>query len=145
MGILYHVTCSNKECRYSAELREGPGIGNMRRMDRIEEQIRNGEISVSDKIIELLNAGEKLDCVTPFLCPICREFQTNDELYIFEPINVSPYGTIRDYKLHYVFGKPKCSKCGFELIHILNPRSSKTKCPKCGTDHMKVSRISSRQ
>lgn len=105
---------------------------------KLEKAILSGERPAPAEIVELLREGKRLSCVTTCLCPACKEFQTNDEPYIFEAIHVSPYGTIREYRLHFINGKPKCETCGTELIHVLAPRSSKTRCPKCGTDHMRT-------
>lgn len=52
--------------------------------------------------------------------------------------DLTPYGTIREYKVHYLDGNPNCEKCGTELEFILNLRSGKNRCPKCGTDNMKA-------
>ena len=150
MGIFYHITCRNKECRYHAELREGNNMYQCRKAKQMTEQIRSGELKVSDKIMQLLElkvsdkimqlleAGNKIQFVANYLCPKCCEFQTRGEPYLLEELHVSPYGTIREYKLHYIYGTPVCETCGSELYHILNPRSSKVKCLKCGRDNMKV-------
>ena len=58
--------------------------------------------------------------------------------YILGKIHVSPFGTIRKYKIHYINEPPKCEKCGTELRFILNPRSSKNRCPKCGSNNMRI-------
>ena len=139
MGILYNITCRNKDCRYHFEERVGPGWTLRRWIFDLRKEIIDGEEKAPQEIVEMLKKGCKLHCVSTFLCPTCKEWQTHDDPYIFEPIVVSPYGTIREYKIHYVYGTPVCEKCGTELEYIINPRSSKCNCPKCGEDNMKVS------
>ena len=139
MGSFYYMTCRNKACRYRVELREGPGMYLFAREKTLEKEILNGEIEASDEIKNLLNSGRKLNIVASYLCPTCREWQVENYPYILELIKVSPYGTIREYKVHFLNGKPKCKTCGGELDFILNPRSGKNRCPKCGTDNMRVS------
>ena len=136
MGIIYNVTCSNKACRYHMSIREGAGMGSFRNIRIMEQRILNGEEDAPDTIKMLLQAGKHFNCNTTYLCPLCQEWINNNVPFIFEATHISPFGTIREYRLHYLNGKPQCSKCGTELIHIQNPRSSKTPCPKCGTDHM---------
>ncbi len=139
MGQSFQISCTNKSCKYSFYLREGPGFFLFAQTKKLEDSIKNGETDAPEDIKSLLQAGKKLSCVTSYLCSNCQEWQTDSSPYIFEAIHVSPYGTIREYKIHYVYGKPKCKKCGKELIHILNPKSSKNKCPKCGQENMRVS------
>ena len=140
MGLVFSLTCKNKECRYSVQLREGPGFRLFSRDKNLEKAILSGEENVSDEIKTLLEKGLKVDSVTTLLCPCCKEYQICREPYIFEPIHVSPYGTIREYKIHFIYGDPCCEKCTTKLIHILNPRSSKNKCPKCGIAEMRYSK-----
>lgn len=137
MGTFYRLTCKNKDCRYSVELREGVGWTLFARDKNLQSEILNGEEDASDEIKDLLKNGYEIMSVTTFLCPVCKEYQINIDPFIFEPIHVSPYGTLREYKLHFVYGDPECEKCGTKLIHILNPRSPKNKCPKCGISEMK--------
>ena len=139
MGSFYHMTCRNKACRYSVELREGPGMYLFARQRAIEKEILDGKKEASDEIKNLLKSGCKLNIVANYLCPACQEWQVDNFPYILELIKVSPYGTIRDYKVHFLNGKPRCKKCGGELVFILNPRSGKNQCPKCGTDNMRFS------
>ena len=139
MGLIYSLTCKNKDCRYSVQLREGPGFTLFARDKRLQEAILSGEEIVSDEIKALLEKGLDVDSVTTLLCPCCKEYQINREPYVFEPIHVSPYGTIREYKIHFIYGDPCCEKCHTKLIYILNPRSPKNKCPKCGIGEMRYS------
>lgn len=139
MGWFYYVTCRNKACRYSVKIYGGGGVRVFEKRKKLKEEILTGKKAASNKLKELLQSGELIEFRTTYLCPQCREWQVADTFYIFEAIHVSPYGTIREYKLHYLEGEPVCEKCGGHLIHILNPRSSKNPCPKCGTDHMRVS------
>lgn len=141
MGILFSVACRNKECKWHKVLREGPGMSSFADTCRLERSILSGEKEAPEDIKELLNKGYHLDCVKTFLCPKCKEWVNNRDPYIYEPIHVSPYGTVREYKMHYVYGHPKCDVCGTELVHILKPRSSKNKCPKCGQDNMRAKNI----
>ena len=138
MGRFYTITCRNKECQYKVDLYEGPGMIAFARTRRLQDDILEGRQEAPEIIKELLRKGYKLDCVTTFLCPSCNEWQTQKDPYIFEKIKVSPMGTVREYKLHFINGVPVCEKCGTELQHILNPRSSKNRCPKCGSDNMRV-------
>lgn len=139
MGRIFNMTCRNKACRYHVELREGPGMILFAWVKTLERDILSGDEEASDEIKELLQSGHELDCVATYLCPVCHEWQVGCFPYILEKICVSPYGTIREYKVHYLNGKPQCEKCGTELEYILNPRSSKNRCPKCGSDNMKAS------
>ena len=138
MGRIFRVTCRNKECRYSVELREGPGFVLFRRVKDLEQDIKCGKVEVPKTIAALLETGHEVNCVATYLCPVCREWQVGYEPYVFEIVKASPYGTIREYKVHHISGIPKCEKCGAELSFVLNPRSSKTPCPKCGTENMKI-------
>ena len=140
MGLIYSVTCRNKACRYSVELRDGPGMRLFAWIKTMEGDIKNGKKEASKGIVDLLNNGHDLDCVATYSCPTCHEWQVGWFPYVLEKTHVSPYGTIREYKVHYLDGIPKCEKCSSELTFILNPRSGKNRCPKCGTDNMRVSR-----
>ena len=141
MGVFYRVTCRNSECRYSTELREGPGMMRFRWIKEKEIAIRNGDEEASDEIKALLNSGHGLECVATYSCPTCKEWKTIIHPYVLEKIRVSPYGSVREYSIHYLDDPPKCDKCGTELEFILNPRSSKNQCPKCGCKNMKVGAI----
>ena len=138
MGIFYHVTCRNKTCRYSAEIREGPGMLLFARLKTMETDIKSGKKDAPADIKALLAAGYELKCVATYLCPVFKEWQTQKYPYVLEKTQVSPYGTIREYKVHYLGDEPKCKTCGTNLEFILNPRSSKNCCPRCGTSDMKV-------
>ena len=105
----------------------------------MEKEIINGQKEAPKEIVDLLASGHKLNCVANYLCPTCHEWQFGDYPYVLEKIHVSPYGTIREYKVHYLDGNPKCKKCGTDLTFILNPCSGKNLCPKCGSDNMRVS------
>lgn len=122
-------------------LREDPGMRLFARTKTLEDHIKSGREEAPQEIVDLLDTGHEIDCVATFLCPTCQEWQTKNDPYILEKIRVSPYGTIREYKVHFINEKPKCEKCGTVLTFILNPRSSKNKCPKCGTENMKVGSI----
>ena len=141
MGRFYYMTCRNKECRYRIELREGPGMFLFAREKTLEEAILNGEREAPDEFKNLLKSGHRLDIVGNYLCPRCQEWKVENYPYILELIKASPYGTIRDYKVHFLNGNPKCEKCGGELEFIIRPRSGKNRCPKCGTDNMIASRF----
>ncbi len=141
MGCIFSITCRNKACRYHAELREGPGMKLFALERNLEKDILSGKEEASDEIKALLKSGSKVRYVATYLCPTCKEWQVGHFPYILELIKVSPYGTIREYKVHYLNGKPKCKKCDAELEFILNPRSSKNRCPKCGTDNMRFSSV----
>ncbi len=139
MGKIFSLTCKNKECSYSVQLREGPGFSLFARDKDLEKSILSGEEKVTDEIKALLEKGLNVNSVTTLLCPCCKEYQICMDPYIFEPIHESPSGTIKDYKIHFIYGDPCCEKCNTKLIHILNPRSSKNKCPKCGIGEMRYS------
>lgn len=100
MGRIYSMTCRNKSCRYHVELREGPGMILFARTKTLERNILNGDEEAPDEIKELLKTGHELECVATYLCPTCQEWQVGRFPYVFEPIIVSPYGTIREYKVH---------------------------------------------
>ena len=138
MGRYYHIICQNKACGYDFEAREGPGMFLFRRIREMEDDIRSGNRDASKEIIDLLKTGHEIDCVVTYLCPTCREWTTKRDPYILGKIHVSPFGTIRKYKVHYINEPPKCEKCGTELRFILNPRSSKNRCPKCGSNNMRI-------
>ena len=137
MGIFYYVTCRN--CGYQKEVREGPGMIGFARIYTLEKKFKDGEIDAPDDFKRLLDLGYHLRSKATYLCPKCKKWVVKDDIYIRELLHVSPYGTIREYKMHYLNGVPKCDDCNTELIDILNPRSSKTKCPKCGCNNMKSS------
>ena len=141
MGIFYYMTCRNKACRYSVELREGPGMLLFAREKTLEREIMNGEREAPDEIKNLLKSGHELDMVGNYLCPTCQEWKVVRHPYILELIKVSPHGANIDYKVHFLNGNPKCEKCGGELEFIIRPRSGKNRCPKCGTDNMRVSHL----
>ena len=137
MGKIYNLTCRNKDCGYHIEIREGCGMKLFSYKMTLEENIKSGEEDAPKEIKELLDQGLHIEIAATFLCPLCKEYINTKEPYILEKIHVSPYGTIREYKMHYIYNEPKCDKCGTKLIHILNPRSSKNKCPKCGCGEMR--------
>lgn len=136
MGGFVSVKCRNKACKYHVMLRLGVGMHGFREMRTMEQKILSGEMEASEKIKALLQSGEHLDANAVYLCPKCRELVTDTSFFIFEPIHVSPYGTVREYKLHYLDKEPVCKECGSLLDHLLSPFSSKTPCPKCGTANM---------
>lgn len=140
MGSIYKIHCTNKKCGYSVELREGVGFTLFAKNHHLEDQIKESR-NASKEILRLLDSGEHLSSVTSYICPTCKEWVNNNEPFIFEALHVSPYGTIRKYKLHYLNGKPKCEKCGEELIHIQNVLSGKNSCPKCGLNSMEGRQI----
>lgn len=141
MGSIFHMTCRNKACGYSVELREGEGMRLFAWIKTLECDILSGKEAAPEEIKNLLKDGYGLECVATYLCPTCHEWQVGRFPYVLEKIRVSPYGTIREYNVHYLDGKPKCEECGTESEFILNPRSRKNKCPKCGTDNMRVSQF----
>ncbi len=136
MGGFVSVKCRNKSCKYHVMLRVGVGVQGLREAEVMEQRILNGEVEASDKIKSLLQSGEHLESNAIYLCPKCREWVTDNTYFVFEPIHVSPYGTIRKYKVHYLDKEPLCKECGSLLEYILSPFSSKTPCPKCGSDNM---------
>ena len=136
MGGFVSIKCRNKACKYHVMLRVGVGVQGDREIRAMEHRILEGEVEVSEKVKSLLQSGEHLEANAVYLCPKCRELVTDSSFFIFEPIHVSPYGTVRQYKLHYLDKEPACKECGSLLTHILSPFSSKTPCPKCGSDNM---------
>ena len=138
MGTFYHITCRNRDCRYSTVVREGPGMILFAWIKTMEADIKGGKRAAPADIKALLDAGHELECVATYLCPACKEWKTEDYPYVLEKTQVSPYGTIREYKVHYLREHPRCKTCGTDLEFILNPRSSKNCCPLCGTSDMKV-------
>ena len=110
---------------------------NFARKMRLMAAILSGEEHVSPEIKKLLSDGLYLFSNGTYYCNECKEWKVISEPYIFEPAHVSPHGTIRDYKLHYVYNEPVCDACRTKVKFILNPRSSKNKCPKCGMDNMR--------
>ena len=141
MGVFFPITCRNKDCKYNTTLYFGPGMMGFVKIRRLQESIMSGETEVSDEIMDLLNNGHSISSVHPHICNTCHEYVCVDTPFIFEVISASPYGTIREYKVHYVFDTPYCPKCNSKLEFILNPKSSKSKCPQCGSDNMKVGEI----
>ncbi len=139
MGLVYQVTC--RKCGYQITIYEGPGAIDYARDIFLEEKILNGDVEVPEDILRLLRSGYHLQSWTTYLCPVCKKWVIKRDIYIRELIQVSPYGTIREYKMHYLHGVPRCEDCNTELINILNHRSSKAKCPKCGSDYKKISQI----
>ena len=107
MGGLLSVTCRNKLCKYHVMLRLGVGFQGFRELRAMEQRILNGEVEVSDKMKSLLQSGKHLKANDVYLCPECCEWVTDNSYFVFEPIHVSPYGTVREYQLHYLNGKPK--------------------------------------
>ncbi len=135
MGLIYHLTC--KQCRYHTEIREDPGMRLFVRTKELEDAILSGKEPASEQIRTLLENGCSVSCVHPFLCPVCKTIETREDPYIFKPVRVTPHGTVREYRVHYIYGIPKCGKCQSELQFIPNARSSKVRCPKCsGTLHV---------
>ena len=138
MGCLYSIRCRNKDCRYRVIVRDKPGMMLFAKERDREEPILRGEECASEEIVRLLQQGLKLRYVATYHCPACQEWTNVESPYVLEKTHVSPYGTVREYKVHFLYGVPKCEKCGAGLIFLLNPRSSKNHCPKCGTDNMIV-------
>lgn len=132
MGIINSVTCTNKECRYHAELYQGPGMGLFRNMKNFEKHILSGESDYPD-IKERIENGARIGVRGIYLCPNCKEFQNSNVFYLVDNITVSPYGTVR-CEIKFPFEKPICEKCNSEMVYVNNVRSSKVKCPKCGSD-----------
>lgn len=141
MGIIYNVSCRNKECRYCFHVREGVGMRTFVWINKLEADIKEGKQEAPGDLVDLLVSGEGLMYEATYLCTTCHEYQNGEYPHVVELKKVTPYGTIRDYKAHYLDGEPKCKTCGNMLEYVLNPRSSKHKCPKCGTDSMRVSRF----
>ena len=137
MGKFYYMTCRNKECRYRVQIREGEGMIGFARIMRLKEAILSGAEHVSPEIKQLLSDSFDLSGRGTYYCNECKEWKVISKPYIFESIHVSPYGTIRDYKVHYIYDAPVCDVCGSKVEFIPNPRSSKNKCPKCGMDDMR--------
>lgn len=121
---IYYVTCRNKACRYSVKIYGDGDSGINKKQKKLEEEILNSKKAVSEKLRKMLQSGERIDFRTTYLCPQCHEWKVVDTFYIFEAIHVSPYGSVREYQLHYLEGEPVCKQCGGHLFHILNPRSS---------------------
>lgn len=140
MGEILSITCRNKGCGYHVELRYGDGFGAFRWCRRIESEILEDK-TVSEEIKRLLNDGNHISRRGIYICPSCRDFVEIDSPYVYEPVRVTPYGTVREYKLHYIFEKPVCRKCSKDLKHIFNPLSSYNMCPKCGMDNMKARKV----
>ena len=136
MGRFYSLTCMNKDCNYHVDLREGPGMRIFVDVKSMELAIKEGKYEAPEDIKRLIDKGFQFWVVYTFMCPTCKEYQTCKEPFIFEPILVSPYGSVRDYKLHFLEDEPHCDECGSKLIFVPNPRSSKNKCPKCGIGEM---------
>lgn len=96
-----------------------------------------------DKIRDLIDKGAYVSYNAIYACPYCREWVDFTTPYIYEPIRVTPLGTVREYKMHYLRGNPICEKCGSDLYHIFNPLSTNNPCPKCGADNMKAIKVGS--
>ncbi len=131
MVELVSIRCSNPDCHFGFQYKIGFGMG-CPYFVRVGWQIKDGTLKVDKEITDLIDKGYSVWGRAQYLCETCKEWQTLEDPYILEPTVVSPYGTIREYKVHYIFGNPKCEKCGKEVTFILNPRSSKNPCPKCG-------------
>ena len=131
MGLINSVTCKNKNCRYHAELYEGPGMIGFAKMLRYRDAILSGEIKNED-VKKRLQNGAEINTRAAYLCPDCRKFLNDNTYYLKENFVKSPFGTVR--YVSFPFGKPVCPDCGAELIYIDNIRSGKVKCPKCGGD-----------
>ncbi|MGN0606977.1 MAG: hypothetical protein ACI4JM_10685 [Oscillospiraceae bacterium] len=136
MGEINQVRC--KKCGYFSKTRSGPGFSLFQEISRTKEAILNGEIE-NDEAFHCLKNGGKLSAVAAYLCPKCKIFTTNNQMYCLTDFTVSPYGTIH-FEVIFPFGKPQCEICNSELLYIQNIRSSKVKCPKCGGEL--VSRLS---
>lgn len=128
MGEINHIRC--KQCGYKTFTRSGPGFTLFRKLKTTEEALLNGEIE-NQEALNCLKSEGKLCVVAAYLCPVCKEFCTSDQMYFITNLKYSMYGTLH-YDVVFPFGKPKCSVCDTELIYIKNIRSSKVKCPKCG-------------
>ncbi len=129
MGEINCVTC--RQCRYHAETREGVGWIGFMNLKKTEKAILNGELQCGEALMRLQN-GETLECGAAYLCPVCREFVSSNQLFCRK--NVAEEGEDDKYTYAFPFGLPKCETCDAELIFIPNIRSSKVKCPKCGGD-----------
>ena len=60
MGTFYRLTCKNKDCRYSVELREGVGWTLFARDKNLQSEILNGEEDASDEIKGLKTSASEL-------------------------------------------------------------------------------------
>ena len=140
MRWIYKIRCKNKQCGYCVELREGVGMFLFARNRNLEEQVKESR-NASSEILRLVDSGKHIESVTSYECPTCKEWLSIDEPFVFEELHISPYGTIREYQLHYLYDKPKCKKCNSELIHIQNVLSGKNTCPKCGLKSMEGRRL----
>lgn len=132
MGIINRVTCKNKNCHYSLELYEGPGMKLFAYLKETEKKVLSREIDLQELKEKLLKGG-KLMIRGIYLCPSCQKFLNDNSIYLMENITYSPFGTLR-YDISFPFGTPVCKDCNTELVYIDNVRSSKVKCPKCGSD-----------
>lgn len=134
-----HVRCTNHSCRYTIELREGPGgMLSSSRLYSLFKKIETGEVE-NNEALKYLNDGYRAHSGGIYLCETCKEFCENNIPYFEVDGSISPFGTYRcDYK--FPFGLPQCEDCGSTMVFIPNIRSSKVKCPKCGSDLMVKSR-----
>lgn len=117
------------------ELQVGVGFSLFRKSRLLEDELKSDR-NADDKILELLDKGSHINYRAVYVCPHCREWVEYDNPYIFDPIRVTPLGTVREYKLRYLQEKPVCKECGSDLYHIYNPLSTNNPCPKCGADNM---------
>lgn len=130
MGNINEIQCRNKDCRYHATIRTGPGVRLVSTMRRLETDILNGKED-NQEALKCLESGSNLHCGAGYLCSHCKELVQNDTIYCYELFK-DDSGKLLNIELHFPFGKPICDKCGNELIYLPNVRSSKVKCPKCG-------------
>ena len=138
MGQFIELKCSNTACQYHVKYCKGPGRIGFAQAKTLERDIMAGKKDAPDEIKELLSSGHKLDCVRTFLCSSCREWQVIKDPFIIEKVQSPLSNTTKDGKMHFLNGKPKCEKCGTELVLVTDPISSKKQCPKCGKGNMTV-------
>ena len=130
MGQMISIVCENPTCRYHVALRQGTGMrGFSKKMD-FRDGILNGEIE-NAVAKSLLEKGAQIRANGIYLCPHCREFQTNEIYFIADNLEDGPNDEIL-FDAVFPFGEPKCSKCQTEMTLIKDILSSDVKCPKCG-------------
>ena len=131
MGQLFTIVCENHKCLYHAKLRQGPGMLSFARAMDFRDAVVNGEIdNVYAK--SLFDTGAEIRTNGIYLCPHCKEFQTNEIYYVADNLEDGPNDEIL-YDAVFPFGEPRCSKCHAEMTLIKDILAPDVKCPKCGS------------
>lgn len=130
MGQMFSIVCDNPQCHYHANLRQGPGMFTFARAMNFRDAVVNGEIE-NEYAKSLFDHGAEIRTNGIYLCPHCREFQTNETYFVADNLEDGPNDEIL-YDAVFPFGEPRCSKCQTEMTLIKEILSPDVRCPKCG-------------